>query len=640
MENTQTRRNRSFKRRGAPRNDEREAHLAALGLQHEEEYANWCNCHGFAVAPHKTWREQNAELECARRLRGRVALQQHLEALGLSSVAEYETWCRALGLPAAIDKSVRQRRRETDLKLAHDRQEQRETDRRQRAARAQVTVTPNHIESLGLHTVEEYRTWCLEHGLGDALNKSAKKLGREVQLAELEGTKQQLRRPREVIARIAAGQVGANDLKAEYLVRIQSRFAELNGDATSREFLVRLLLHVEAHGDLLNTWTANPRMGEQPRNCYVEGLISLSRHGSDWMRPVEDWRAASRNKRRQFSSLARHLLARYDPPAFMDSAWFVADDCEARTQQNWFKHVGRGHNIRTADVPLGLSKRMAHCFLEAPDDLTIVEALRRGQIVGQGGDGDLVKAVVATRLGRSFEQEDFWGTVIRFFVRQEMLDPACIARIVDYLQARKYEHREVAHPDGSTHREEPPEPNLSMKSRSVIKLLRQVDAWYEHRTKEAALPAGQWQGVGAGGLAFSEEDESTGRTLRWTIDEIVTNRALLAEGKAMSHCVVSYARSCSRGATSIWSMQVKVNNRQRHVMTIAVDNKRGVITQARGRFNAHQDSELASQALARDRRGRSPNSRLNSGDRDLLIRSYRVLRFWAEREGLTYVESA
>ena len=79
---------------------------------------------------------------------------------------------------------------------------------------------------------------------------------------------------------------------------------------------------------------------------------------------------------------------------------------------------------------------------------------------------------------------------------------------------------------------------------------------------------------------------------------------------------------------------------RRHVMTIAVNNRKSVITQARGRFNAHHDHELASNALAPDEGGARPKGRLNHMDRDYLVRSFRVLRFWAEREGLTYVEKA
>ena len=75
-----------------------------------------------------------------------------------------------------------------------------------------------------------------------------------------------------------------------------------------------------------------------------------------------EWRPDSHNGRKQFGSLARHLLANYDVPAFMDIAWFFGEEDEARQQQGWFVHVGTGGNIRKADVPLTLTKKMAHLF--------------------------------------------------------------------------------------------------------------------------------------------------------------------------------------------------------------------------------------------------------------------------------------
>ena len=73
----------------------------------------------------------------------------------------------------------------------------------------------------------------------------------------------------------------------------------------------------------------------------------------------------------------------------MDAVWFIEDGEEARRQQDWFSHIGAGQNMRTAEVPTELSKKMAHHFLQAPEHYTIEEALRYGQIKGQGGGDDL-----------------------------------------------------------------------------------------------------------------------------------------------------------------------------------------------------------------------------------------------------------
>jgi hypothetical protein len=136
-------------------------------------------------------------------------------------------------------------------------------------------------------------------------------------------------------------------------------------------------------------------------------MAALARSWEGWIRPLGEWRSDTHISRRQFGALARHLLAKYDVPNFMDVAWFLADPKEARRQQGWFVHIGMGQNIRTADVPLQLTKKMAHLFLNAPDHYTVTEAFRWGQILGLGGDEPLVRVIVESRLGFSFENEDF-----------------------------------------------------------------------------------------------------------------------------------------------------------------------------------------------------------------------------------------
>ena len=78
----------------------------------------------------------------------------------------------------------------------------------------------------------------------------------------------------------------------------------------------------------------------------------------------------------------------------MDSVWFLGNGREAVRQQGWFLHVGRGQNIRTADLPLPYTKRMAHRFMQAPADFTVEAALRWGQIHGLGGKERLARTII------------------------------------------------------------------------------------------------------------------------------------------------------------------------------------------------------------------------------------------------------
>ena len=67
---------------------------------------------------------------------------------------------------------------------------------------------------------------------------------------------------------------------------------------------------------------ALPRWSRRPGNSWIEGLVALARQHRAWIGSVEAWEPAARSQRAQFAALARHLLARYEVPAFMDSVWF------------------------------------------------------------------------------------------------------------------------------------------------------------------------------------------------------------------------------------------------------------------------------------------------------------------------------
>ena len=91
---------------------------------------------------------------------------------------------------------------------------------------------------------------------------------------------------------------------------------------------------------------------------------------------------------------------------------------------------------------------MAHEVMQAPADLTVVEALRWGQCLGFGGSPELARAILATRVGRSFEHEEFWSTVIQFLARQKSLKLELFRPIIVFLLFRLFEPQEIPGPDG------------------------------------------------------------------------------------------------------------------------------------------------------------------------------------------------
>src|SRR5262249_54729871 len=320
---------------------------------------------------------------------------------------------------------------------------------------------------------------------------------------------------------------------------------------------------------------------------------------------------ARQNARPLFTSLAHHLFALYPVPPFMTSVWFDLPAGEALPQHRWYRHLGLGQNIRTAGLPLRLTRAMAHLFTQAPHHYTAIAALRWAQVRGLGGHEALARAVAGTRLGKVLENEEFWESVLYFFVNHPSFDLAQVGPVVDFLQHQKFEWAEGVSPEGVFGKQPPPRPDYTMKGRTVASVLRQVEEWHQHPGRGTNQPSLSWRHPAFKEFQLVEGSEALGNMRVWTITELLTSRALFLEGQAMRHCVATYAERCVRRQTSIWTMQVE-NRRGRHrVLTIEVDLPRRAVRQARGKCN------------------RLPQA----GERELLER-------WAAQEGLKVAESA
>jgi len=535
-------------------------HIAALGLDSADSYRAWCRQNGFGAALDKGWQERRAERERAEELKKRAAavrdMAGHFQALSVSDEAGYFAWCRAHEFAESLTKRPRQRSEEL---LAHSREQ----------------------GSTALATARRFD-----------------------------------RRPEDLIRAIAVGDVEEASLKPPHLRAIHQAFEAAGSDGQLKDALLRLVLHCRKAGRLLTVDPAIAHLGPQAGNSYIAGLLALARRHAEWREPPETWKPDSHSSRRQFGTLARHLLARYEVPAFLDAAWFLGDDLRGQRHQDWCLHIGAGRNIRTAALPIHLTKRAAHLFLQAPRDLPVEAALRWAQALALGGDEPLARALIATRLADLQEDEPFWQSVIFFFINNPMLDFARIGAVVDFVHHRRFVAVETPGPEGAPPRMAIPEPEFSMKGRTGIALLRRVEEWHRDLARESKRAPLEWPSCGIGGLSWTYRDAAAKLDITWTIEEQLSSRALQEEGKEMRHCVASYAQSCARGAISIWSLRVREGaaSASRRVMTIELQNAKRTITQARGRCN------------------KSPGEKRSS---PRLTNAPAVVRRWASEQGLT-----
>jgi hypothetical protein len=310
-----------------------------------------------------------------------LALEEHLQALGLPSLKAYQDWCSRNGFATALRKHRKQ--------LAQERQFAKQ-------ATQPVCRTDRQREN---------------------------------------------RRPFEYITAFCAGAITESYIETPQLRHLHQLLSQPPAvEPFSHDRFLRLATHVHrVRGNFFVGVPAFNRLGTVPSNTFLSGLTLLAAYSDVWIRAPEQWKPPSYNPRRQFGSLVRHLFDRHgELPDFFDSVWFLDRNVEAERRRRWCIHVARGRNIRQCDLPISYTKTMTQHFLKAPASLTIDQALRWGQVRGLGGDERLAATILQTRLETSFENDSFRATVIQWLAENPMLDQAHVGPIIDYLHEQKF----------------------------------------------------------------------------------------------------------------------------------------------------------------------------------------------------------
>jgi hypothetical protein len=329
----------------------------------------------------------------------------------------------------------------------------------------------------------------------------------------------------------------------------------------------------------------------------VEAIYCMAYFTNRFVRKVEDWKPQSHNTEKQFSSFAKHLFAVYEIPNFLESAWLYKEKnlmengvlAADWTFKQWYVALASGSSVRSlTGLPPNFTKRMMHEFLQAPDYMTVAEALRYGQVMGFGGDERLAWYINRTLLGRNnFAEDEFWQTVVQFFAKTQMFDYEQIGAVIDYIQVQKF-GRNYANAEGNNNYrrliEAPEQPNFVMKGRTAENLLRQTLAWHNVLAKTRGKSF-QWKKSAIQDFIFTEGTMYDEQVYCFT--ELLSTVALFEEGKAMSHCVASYDHACVNGRTAIFSLTLREGeNKPLRLVTIEVQLENRQIVQVRGKYNA------------------------------------------------------
>lgn len=352
-----------------------------------------------------------------------------------------------------------------------------------------------------------------------------------------------------------------------------------------------------------------PRLFDAPvahgRHPGIDALVHLARFRGAHIRSLSDWEGSTLSWRPAVSSLAHHLTCRYRIPPFMASVWYARDTAGDR-KRAWVLAHSRGASFRSLDLPINMTRKMERIFLESQDHLALEPALRRAELLALGLPIEFVKAILSTRLATDLQNGEFWRTVWMFLAAHAgEMDPTQIGPMIDYIQAVRHDRIRIETQDGIVEIA-PPQPDFSMKGRTVPSMLRLMTKWHRGLGRSCSGATFSWTRSPFNPWLLEEpkrDDSEFPR--RWHLVELTNNAQLREEGKTMHHCVASYAHLCYRGSSSIWSLRMWHDEKIRPVLTVEVDPRRRAVIQVRGKAN-----------------------RSASG------KPLRILRDWAVREGL------
>ncbi len=476
----------------------------------------------------------------------------------------------------------------------------------------------NHLNQLGITNVKAYRRWCVDNGFGRGLNKN--KANRLAELAAARRNQgsaaddfQRLckRQPIKALQAICEGNIDPDHLPSPELLEFSKALTAAarskHEPALNRSALSNALKHLSQRRAKF-IGLALAQRSSSSANC--ETLLALARvvqYRSQWVRPLKQWRPKSKSPRRQFESLLQHLFAKYEPmPAFFQHVW-TSNAASMARYRGWYLRVAGGENLRKCHLPIPYTRRMAHWFMRSPDNFSVPQALRFGQVIGLGGDQRLARTIAMTRLADNFSCDEFWVTVIRWFVNQPLLDPVQVGPIIDYIHFQRFvpEHvmvginRQMGDADHAV--AGPRQPNFTMRDRTAATLVRHVNRWHQGLAYSNRQQNCTWTPSGIVAFSLLEGGESSqdpmagvnleGNVKHWIIRELLSSAALVAEGRRLNHCVASYASSCRNRHSSIWTMEVERFSGVKKLLTIEVSLRNRSVVQIRGKNNRLPDEK-------------------------------------------------
>jgi hypothetical protein len=295
---------------------------------------------------------------------------------------------------------------------------------------------------------------------------------------------------------------------------------------------------------------------------------------------------------------ARYLFARYPVAEHLEQVWVDhggLDRDEIVLRKRWYIVAAGGGSLYKEGAGTWLSRKEVHAFLNPLGSPCFEAAIWQAIARSYTDNAAIALRIARTRIVRTPCAElGFWREVVRFFCAH----PATLEEmddLRDYLADCRQR-----------------DPRFSLKGRTLASLSRQMREWHRdleaiarieaaRRRAEAAQARargqaiaggasdGSWRGAAITDWSWSPEPKDRSVSTRsgceeYLVIQLRTAADLVAETRAMHHCVASYAAKCMAGNASIWSLRRRGVGNTERLLTIELDRQHRAI-QVRGFAN-------------------------------------------------------
>jgi PcfJ-like protein len=355
---------------------------------------------------------------------------------------------------------------------------------------------------------------------------------------------------------------------------------------------------VEAFGFSLRQVSPQTRPPPDFQNAIDEARRGFE---ADALRDGRAWKPQlkTRDAARLRLAAARYLFARYPVAEHLEQIWI---DCrglgadEVVLRRRWYVVAAGGGSLYKAGAGTWLSRKEVHAFLNPQARLGFEEAIWQAIARSYTNDPGIALRIARSRIAQTPRAElGFWREVVRFFCAH----PTTVEEMDDLRDYLEECYRR--------------NPEFSLKGRSLGSLGRLMREWHRdleaiarieaaRRRAEAARnrargptpgpesSGGSWPGTDIADWSWSPSSKVRSRREEYVVVQLRTAADLVAETRAMRHCVASYAAKCIAGNASIWSLRRRVASDTLRLLTIELDRQCRAI-QIRGFANRAAHAE-------------------------------------------------